>query len=196
MAGQVLVALPLDVLSRLNLDMPLPAEAARVIAEGQVDRAAKGWAVAILSASLQSAGWPQAVEVYTRRGARSDAVYTFAFAEDPYTRGSGLGAALGQVCGLHELTDMLPQMFFSGGDLRQGWHGWMEGTVTSGSDVATRTMAHARDDNAPPTTGQRLRVRGSRRVTWLKGVCRRCSMKQNGRHSRLKSRPPTSVPNE
>ena len=81
LAEHVIVALPLNVLSHMSLDMPLPAEAARVIAEGHVGRAAKGWAVATLSEPVESVGWPHAVEVYSRRGARSDAVCTFAVAE-------------------------------------------------------------------------------------------------------------------
>ena len=81
LAGQVIVALPLNVLSHLSLDMPLPAMAARVIAEGHVGRAAKGWAVATLSEPVKSTDWPHAVEVYSRRGSRSDAVCTFAVAD-------------------------------------------------------------------------------------------------------------------
>ena len=81
LAGQVVVALPLNVLSHLSLDMPLPTEAARVIAEGHVGRAAKGWATATLSEPVESVGWPHAVEVYSRRGSRSDAICTFAVAE-------------------------------------------------------------------------------------------------------------------
>ena len=81
LAGQVIVALPLNVLSHLSLDMPLPAEAARVIAEGHVGRAAKGWAAATLSSPVESVGWPHAVEVYSRRGSRTGAVCTFAVAE-------------------------------------------------------------------------------------------------------------------
>ena len=81
LAGQVIVALPLNVLSHLSLDMPLPTEAARVIAEGHVGRAAKGWATATLSEPVESVGWPHAVEVYSRRGSRSDAICTFAVAE-------------------------------------------------------------------------------------------------------------------
>ena len=187
LAGQVIVALPLNVLSHLSLDMPLPNEAAQVIAEGHVGRAAKGWAVATLSEPIESVGWPHAVEVYSRRGARSDVVCTFAVAEpdhdealadswrvlsarhpdivlhqqhlshdwisDPYSRGSWLSSAPGQMRGLHQLADMPPPVFFAGGDLSRGWYGWMEGAVTSGRDVATRVMARMRDGHAPPATG-------------------------------------------
>ena len=81
LAKQVIVALPLNVLSHLNLNMPLPAEAARVIGEGHVGRAAKGWAATTLSELVESIGWPHAVEVYSRRGSRSDAICTFAIAQ-------------------------------------------------------------------------------------------------------------------
>ena len=187
LAGQVIVALPLNVLSHLSLDMPLPAEAARVIAEGHVGRAAKGWALATLSEPVESSGWPNAVEVYSRHGARSAAVCTFAVAEpdhdealveswrvlatrhcdaviheeqlshdwiaDPFSRGSWLSSAPGQMRGLHELADMPPPVLFAGGDLSRGWYGWMEGAVTSGRDVATRLLAYASDDSAPRAAG-------------------------------------------
>ena len=80
-AAQVIIALPLNVLSRLNLDLPLPAEAARVIAEGHVGRAAKGWVAVTLTEPAESVGWPHAVGVCSRRGSRSDPVCTFAAAE-------------------------------------------------------------------------------------------------------------------
>ena len=187
LAGQVIVALPLNVLSHLSLDMPLPAMAARVIVEGHVGRAAKGWAVATLSEPVESTGWPHAVEVYSRRGSRSDAVCTFAVADpshdealteswrvlatrhpdvvlhpqhvshdwisDPFSRGSWLSSAPGQMRGLHELADMPPPVLFAGGDLSRGWYGWMEGAVTSGRDVATRLLASASDDSAPRAAG-------------------------------------------
>ena len=187
LAGRVIVALPLNVLSHLDLDMPLPAMATRVIAEGHVGRAAKGWVAATLTEPAESVGWPHAVEAYSRRGSRSDAVCTFAVAEpdhdealaeswralaarhpnavfhqqylshdwiaDPFSRGSWLSSAPGQMRGLHELADMPPPVLFAGGDLSRGWYGWMEGAVTSGRDVATRLLAYASDDNAPPATG-------------------------------------------
>ena len=187
LAEQVIVALPLNVLSHLRLDMPLPTEAVRVIAEGHVGRAAKGWAAATLSEPVESVGWPHAVEVYSRRGSRSGAVCTFAVAQpdhdealaeswrvlaarhpdvvlhhqrlshdwiaDPYSRGSWLSSAPGQMRGLHELADMPPPVLFAGGDLSRGWYGWMEGAVTSGRDVATRLLAYASDDSAPQAAG-------------------------------------------
>ena len=186
LAGQVIVALPLNVLSHLSLDMPLPAEAAQVIAEGHVGRAAKGWAGATLSEPLESVGWPHAIEVYSRRGSRTDAVCTFAVAEldhdealaeswrvlatqhpdivlqqhlshdwisDPYSRGSWLSSAPGQMRGLHQLADMPPPVFFAGGDFSRGWYGWMEGAVTSGRDVASRALASTGDGSALPAMG-------------------------------------------
>ena len=81
LARHVIVALPLNVLQHLSLDMPIPTEAARVIEEGHVGRAAKGWAAATLFELVESVDWPHAVEVYSRRGSRSDAICTFAVAE-------------------------------------------------------------------------------------------------------------------
>ena len=172
LAGRVIVALPLNVLSHLDLDMPLPAMATRVIAEGHVGRAAKGWVAATLTEPAESVGWPHAVEAYSRRGSRSDAVCTFAVAEpdhdealaeswralaarhpnavfhqqylshdwiaDPFSRGSWLSSAPGQMRGLHELADMPAPVLFAGGDLSRGWYGWMEGAVESGRSCASR----------------------------------------------------------
>ena len=61
--------------------MLLPTEAAHVISEGHVGRASKGWVAATLSEPLESVGWPRAVEVYSRRGSRSEAICTFAVAQ-------------------------------------------------------------------------------------------------------------------
>ena len=183
LAKQVVVALPLNVLSHLNLNVPLPAEATRVISEGHVGRAAKGWAATTLSELVESVGWPHAIEVYSRRGARSNAICTFAVAQpnhdealaeswrtlatrhpnvtlhehqlshdwvtDPFSRGSWLSSAPGQVRGLHELADMPPPVLFVGGDLSRGWYGWMEGAVTSGKDAAARLLAWSRDEVMP-----------------------------------------------
>ena len=183
LAKQVVVALPLNVLSHLNLNVPLPAEATRVISEGHVGRAAKGWASTTLSELVESVVWPSAIEVYSRGGARSDAMCTFAVAQpnhdealaeswrtlatrhpnvtlhehqlshdwvtDPFSRGSWLSSAPGQVRGLHELADMPPPVLFVGGDLSRGWYGWMEGAVTSGKDAAARLLAWSRDEVMP-----------------------------------------------
>lgn len=187
LARQVIVALPLNVLRHLSLDMPLPAEAASVIFEGHVGQASKGWVAATLSEPLESVGWPHAVEVYSRRGSRSDAVCTFAVAQpnhdealatswrtltkrhpdvvlqkeqlshdwvaDPFSRGSWLSSAPGQMRGLHQLADMPPPVLFAGGDLSRSWYGWMEGAVTSGRDVAARLLACTGDTAAPPAAG-------------------------------------------
>ena len=79
-AREAIIALPLNVLRHLKLDIELPAEAARVIAQGHVGRAAKGWRAASLSEPIESSGWPNAVEVYSRRGPDADAICTFAVA--------------------------------------------------------------------------------------------------------------------
>lgn len=79
-AGQAIIALPVNVLRDMQLDIELPAEAARVIAQGHVGRAAKGWSAASVSEPIESSGWPNAVEVYSRRGLHADAICTFAVA--------------------------------------------------------------------------------------------------------------------
>ena len=77
-AQQVIIALPINVMSDLTLDLPLPQAALSVIARGHVGRAAKGWASATMPSPVESTGWPNAVEVYCREGSRSPAVCTFA----------------------------------------------------------------------------------------------------------------------
>ena len=77
-AQQVIIALPVNVMSDLTLDLPLPQAALSLIARGHVGRAAKGWASATMPNPVESTGWPKAVEVYCREGSRSRAVCTFA----------------------------------------------------------------------------------------------------------------------
>ena len=79
-AQQVVIALPVNVMRDLTLDLPLPQASLSVIARGHVGRAAKGWAGATMPNSVESTGWPNAVEVYCREGSRSRAVCTFAVA--------------------------------------------------------------------------------------------------------------------
>jgi len=80
-ADTVVIALPLNVLGDLELDFPIPTRARHVIEQRHAGSAAKGWAAAELPASIESIGWPYAVEVYSRTGSRGDVVCTFAVAE-------------------------------------------------------------------------------------------------------------------
>ena len=80
LAQQVIVALPVNVMRDLTLNLPLPLEAISVIAQGHAGRAAKGWAGAAMPNPVTSIGWPSAIEVYCREGSRSPAVCTFAVA--------------------------------------------------------------------------------------------------------------------
>ena len=80
-SDNVVVALPLNVLGDLELDFPIPTRARHVIEQRHAGSAAKGWAAAELPASIESIGWPYAVEVYSRTGSRGDVVCTFAVAE-------------------------------------------------------------------------------------------------------------------
>jgi len=81
LAKVAIVALPVNVLRFIELDVPVAEAALDVIRCGHVGRAAKGWAAATFETPPESIGWPQAVEVYARRGARADAVCTFAVAD-------------------------------------------------------------------------------------------------------------------
>lgn len=79
-AELVIMAVPVNVLRNLKLDFSLPDNAQSVIAAGHAGRAAKGWAAAVLPQPVESIGWPDAIEVYSRPGSRSDAVCTFGIA--------------------------------------------------------------------------------------------------------------------
>jgi len=80
-AKVAIVAVPVNVLQFIELDVPITEVALDVIRCGHVGRAAKGWAAATFQDPPESTGWPQAVEVYARRGAKSGAVCTFAVAD-------------------------------------------------------------------------------------------------------------------
>lgn len=79
-AALVIVAVPVNVLGGLSLDLLLPAPALSVIERGHRGRAAKGWAAAVVPNPVASAGWPDAIEVYSRSGECSGAVCTFGVA--------------------------------------------------------------------------------------------------------------------
>jgi len=86
-AGQVIIALPLNVLKNLTLDIDLPDAAQAVIRQRHAGRAAKGWTRAQIQDAVTSSGWPDAVEVYSRQGSLSDAVCTFAVAHPDHSQG-------------------------------------------------------------------------------------------------------------
>ena len=79
-AKQVVVALPLNVLSSVTLALPLGSDAASVIQQGHVGQAVKGWASASMPIPVTSLGWPRAVEVYCRTSAQQSAICTFSVA--------------------------------------------------------------------------------------------------------------------
>lgn len=78
-AKAVVVALPVNVLSGLELAMGISPDAAQAILAGHAGRAAKGWATA--SQHIHTAGWPDAIEVYSQQGASGIAVASFSVAE-------------------------------------------------------------------------------------------------------------------
>lgn len=76
----MIIALPLNVLKNLTLDIDLPDAAQAVIRQRHAGRAAKGWTRAQIQDAVTSSGWPDAVEVYSRQGGLSGVVCTFAVA--------------------------------------------------------------------------------------------------------------------
>jgi len=80
-ARSVVLALPVNVLAELELDLPIPDAARAVIADRHAGMAAKGWAsLTAGSAPAFSVNWPDAVEVYTVPGGAGAAVATFGLA--------------------------------------------------------------------------------------------------------------------
>lgn len=81
-AAAAVIAMPVNVLSEMRLDVPITAEARRVIREGHAGRVAKGWATATgFDASTNSIGWPHAIEAYGVRAPNSLALATFGMAK-------------------------------------------------------------------------------------------------------------------
>ncbi|MFJ7213682.1 flavin monoamine oxidase family protein [Amycolatopsis sp. NPDC098790] len=81
-ARAAVVALPVNVLRELNAEIPFGPQAARVLSEGHVGRAAKGWATVSGDATgVHSEGWPDAIEVYAVPGTATAAVARFSLGE-------------------------------------------------------------------------------------------------------------------
>ena len=112
-AQQVIVALPLNVLSDVRLNFPVPASVQSVIQQGHAGRAAKGWATALTSAVISSIGWPDAVEAYCRAGEHSIALCTFTVASPNHDQAlSRSWQALGE---------RHPDILFQGNYLSHDW---------------------------------------------------------------------------
>jgi len=142
-AELAIVAMPVNVLSDIRLELSLPAEARAVIASGHAGRAAKGWAAATLPHPLQSVGWPDAIEVYSRRGSRSDAICTFGAAIPDH------GAALER--GWSALNQRHPDVRLLGAFLS---HDWVQDPFARGTWLSMApgqaTGIHALSNMPPP----------------------------------------------
>jgi len=92
-ARAVIVAVPVNVLRDLELDVPLGAAARRVIGEGHAGAIAKVWTAAEgLSAPFTSAGWPDVPESYGVPGDRGLAVAAFQLVREPDSRAASATA--------------------------------------------------------------------------------------------------------
>ena len=85
-ARHVIVAAPVNVLGDWKWDMSLPDKVVQIIKQGHVGRAAKGWATSASRSTIESTGWPDAIEVYSRPTHDSRAVCTFGVAEPDHAR--------------------------------------------------------------------------------------------------------------
>ena len=77
----LIITLPVNVLSSLDIDAQVGSAARRAIQEKHPGAAAKGWASVSCPEPIHSSGWPNAVEVYSRQGASTSAIATFAVAD-------------------------------------------------------------------------------------------------------------------
>ncbi len=142
-AELAIVAMPVNVLSAIKMDLSLPAEARAVIADGHAGRAAKGWAAARLPHPLQSVGWPDAIEVYSRAGSHSDVICTFGVAVPDHE------TALER--GWSAVNQRHPEVRFSGAFLSHDWvqDPFARGTWLSMAPGQARGI-HALSNMPPP----------------------------------------------
>lgn len=82
-ASAAIIAVPVNVLSHMELDVPLTREALRVVAEGHVGAITKVWACAEgLPIPYMSAGWPDVPESYGIQAPDGLAVVAFQLVHD------------------------------------------------------------------------------------------------------------------
>ncbi len=72
---------------------------------------------------------------------------------DPYALGTWCSARVGQLSVLHELANESGPVLFAGSDISRRWAGWMDGAVTSGTDVAHRARAALTGTRVPAARG-------------------------------------------
>ena len=142
-AKQVVVALPLNVLRSVTLSLPLGPDAAAIIQQGHVGRAAKGWASASMPAPVTSLGWPRAVEVYCRASAQHTAICTFSVAIPDHA------SALEE--NWRALQSRHPEVLYSGEFLSHDWLGdpYARGSWLSCAPGQARGL-HQLADTPPP----------------------------------------------
>ncbi|MFC9488288.1 flavin monoamine oxidase family protein [Streptomyces hydrogenans] len=138
-ANAVVLALPVNVLPHLRLDIALPSEAERVVAEGHVGRAAKAWTTVTGEADgLHSVGWPDAIEAYAVAGARNHAVAYFGVAEPSHDAAlqRGWAALLARHPALGQQAETLSHDWI-GDELARGtWHTARPGQAAGWHELA------------------------------------------------------------
>lgn len=137
------IALPVNVLSDLDLRIPLSSEASRVIQEGHAGRAAKGWAAVSPGKDVYSVGWPDAIEAYTLQG--DDAAVLASFGIGLPETQSALARAWASVRERH------PELQFNDRYLNHDWIAfpYSKGTWASPRPLQQRGW-HDLADNPPP----------------------------------------------
>ncbi len=140
-ARAVVVALPVNVLAGLELDVGLEPLASETLQAGHPGRAAKGWATA--ARPIYAPGWPDAIEVYSKQGEKSVAVASFNVANPDH--GSALGRSWASVHRRH------PEIGLGSDFLSHDWikDPFAKGTwLSSGPDQAPGW--HQLADRPPP----------------------------------------------
>jgi len=144
-ATAAVIALPVNVLAEMTLDLPLAPLARSAIEEGHPGRAAKGWRVAAPGPDIASSGWPDAIEAYSRQAATggSRAIATFNLAYPDHR--AGLERAWATVASRH------PDVRFVDTALSHDWVSdpYARGTWLAAAPGQSRGW-HALADSPPP----------------------------------------------
>ena len=139
-AAAAVIALPTNVLSEVRLDVPITAEARRVIREGHAGSVAKGWASATgFDPSTTSLGWPHAIETYGVRAPNSLALATFGLANNE-THAGTLEHSWAEVSNRHPEAvvgdSFLSHDWLADPFARGTWHGALPGQARGWYELA------------------------------------------------------------
>ena len=159
-ARVVVVAVPFNVLHRIDFDPPLPQSIRTASIRGHAGLATKVWQA---PDTRHFSSPPPLRLAYAGCGALAgtrecvissggvglprmddDSAHFHNWALDPYAGGTWLAPRPGQHAVLESLRTAAGRILFAGGDLASSWPGWMEGAVVSGVEAAGRAIGVVR----------------------------------------------------